>query len=129
MVARSPTPPNDAPEKRLLAGKMALAAAMQPALDVFPPQTQIEWENKVCEIISGTAVRRRLDQIDTVLLPGDLFGVSELFSGVPSVDLIETRETVTIRSISYPSVLRLAARDDNIAMWLLYYVNSPQSAP
>jgi len=73
-------------------------------------------------------VRHRLHQTDSVLVPGDVFGVSELFSGVPSVDLIETRETVTIRSISYPSVLRLAARDDNIAMWLLDYANEPSSA-
>ena len=120
---------------RLIAGKAALMAALQPEQRVFLPKTQIptggEWENKICQIVSGWAVRRRHSadghsQITSVLLPGDLFGISELFSG-PSLDSIETRGTVMIRSIGYTNVLTLAARDADVAMWLLYYVNWQRS--
>ena len=116
--------------ERLVAGKAPLVAAMRPEPHVFSPKTLIPregWENKVCEIVSGWAVRRLAhsdghDQIMSVLVPGDLFGVNELFSG-PSLDSIETREMVSIRSIGYASVLSLAARDADVAMWLLYHVH------
>jgi len=124
------TPNLSAAENRVAGGKATLVAAMQPEPRVFSPKTQVPregWENKVCEIVSGWAVRRLAhpdghDQIISVLVPGDLFGVNELFSG-PSLDSIETREMVSIRSIGYANVLRLAARDADVAMWLLYYVN------
>ena len=124
------TPNLSAAENRVAGGKATLLAAMQREPRVFSPKTQIpgeEWENKVCEIVTGWVVRRPAhsdghDQIMSVLVPGDLFGVSELFSG-PSLDSIETREMVSIRSIGHASALSLAARDADVAMWLLYYVN------
>lgn len=122
-------------KERLVAGKAVLIAALQPEPRVFLPKTKIptqgEWASKVCQIVSGCAVRRRhhadgRDQITSVLLPGDLFGVSELFSE-PSSDSIETRGTVTIRSIDYADALSLAAESADVAMWLLYYVNWQRS--
>jgi CRP-like cAMP-binding protein len=133
MVTRSPilndTSLPGVAEERLIAGKAALLAAMQLEPHVFPSSAEIPKEGdwKVYEIVSGSAVRRRLDQIVSVLLPGDLFGVSELFFG-PSLDSIETREMVSVRSISYARVLGLAARDANVAMWLLCHM-SQQFSP
>lgn len=118
-------------EERLIAGKAKLIAALRTESRVFLPKTQIptdgEWKNKVCQIVSGWAVRRHdsadgHDQITSVLLPGDLFGVSELFSA-PSLGSIETRGMVTMRSIGHADVLSLAAENADVAMWLLYYVN------
>jgi CRP-like cAMP-binding protein len=115
----------------LIVGKAVLLAAMQLEPHVFPSKAVIpkegDWENKVCEIVSGSAVRRCHNQTVSDLLPGDLFGVSELFSGRPSLDSIETREMVSVRSISYASVLDLAARDANVALWLLCHVSQHSS--
>jgi|SRR5579863_3019307 len=120
----------DVAEERLTAGKAALTAAMEREPRVFFPKTSIPkegWKNKVCEIVSGWAVRRlgpphARTPIISVLLPGDLIGVSELFSE-SFLDSIETRSVVAIRSIGYAGVLNLAAGNPDVAMWLLCCVN------
>jgi CRP-like cAMP-binding protein len=120
-----------AANERLAVGKARLIGAMEPEPRVFLPKVEIpregEWQNKAYEIVSGWAVRRRgrsdrRNPIVAVHMPGDLFGICELFSG-PSMDVIESRGTLSIRSISHADVFGLAAQHAEVAMWLLYYVN------
>jgi len=61
-----------------------------------------------------------------MLFPNDLFGLSEIFS--EPTGLVETRDTVSVTSIDHASVLSLAARDINVAMWLLNYINEHSSS-
>jgi CRP-like cAMP-binding protein len=58
----------------------------------------------------------------SVLVPDDLIGVDALLTG-PSPDLIEPCELMTIQWVSHSRVLDLAARDLNVALWLIWYIS------
>lgn len=119
------------PPYRLAAGRNALIAAMKPEVCISSPKTVIlregEQQSKLYRIVSGWAARRHTfadgrDRIMSILLPGDIFGVRGLLSNSAS-DAVEARQMLSLESISYSSVLHLAARNIDVAMWLLWYVN------
>jgi CRP-like cAMP-binding protein len=111
-------------------GEAALVAAMAATTTrVFPMRSTIlkegDPETMVSQVVSGWASCRRTlpdgrTQLTSVLLPGDIIGVSSLIGG-SRPESVEARTQMSVQSLSHVQVLRLAAEKPNVALWLLWH--------
>src|ERR1700690_1575517 len=130
-IYRDPSEPTDRRlTEPLRLGEAALVAAMAATTTrVFPMRSTIlkegDPETMVSQVVSGWASCRRTlpdgrTQLTSVLLPGDIIGVSSLIGG-SRPESVEARTQMSVQSLSHVQVLRLAAEKPNVALWLLWH--------
>jgi CRP/FNR family transcriptional regulator, anaerobic regulatory protein len=116
-------------QHRLAMGERALLEAMVVEPHIVSTKNALTLDDarqsKLYRIASGSAVCRRVfadgrSQITSILVPDDLVGLQALFH-VPSFELIEALEPMSVASISRSQALALLAENANIALWLLWY--------
>jgi len=116
--------------EHLRLGKLALMAGMTATTArIFAARSTIrkegDLETMVSEVVSGSASCRCTlpdgrTMLASILLPGDMIGVSSLIDGSRSGS-VEARTQMSVRSLSHAEVLRLAAEKPDVALWLLWH--------
>jgi len=114
---------------RLRLGKAALMAGMAATTRVFSAGSLIlregDPQTMMSQVVSGWATCHRTlpdgrTQLISILVPGDMIGVSSLIQGSRRKS-IEAQTQVSVQSLSHAQVLRLAAEEPNVALWLIWH--------
>jgi len=106
-----------------------MAAMAAATTRVFPARTVIlregELQTMMSQVVSGWATSRCTlpdgrTQLISILLPGDMIGVSSLIHGSRR-ESIEAQTQVSVQSLSHAQVLHLAAKTPSVALWLIWH--------